>query len=243
MKKTVVTLLAVAALLMATGEAKAQLYVGVGFLNSTEITRYTNNDPKFTENMGGFYVGASYNFNLVGGLGFAPGFYLDGLFQTVNYKEDPLHYQKTFGPGFSFSNGIYRELGLNIPLNLTYKFEINENVKIAVYGGVVGQFVPLAHTTYREGVITPVGIVVGPRGGRVFYATKGDTYKYDHLWSSNADMRPFNMYAGGGVAVQLGDIQIMVGYDHSLLNVSRIEGERTGRSQIKVGVNFTIGED
>ena len=113
----------------------------------------------------------------------------------------------------------------------------------AIYGGVVGQFVPLAHTTYREGVITPVGIVVGPRGGRVFYATKGDTYKYDHLWSSNADMRPFNMYAGGGVAVQLGDIQIMVGYDHSLLNVSRIEGERTGRSQIKVGVNFTIGED
>ena len=242
MKKTIVTLLAIAAMLMATGEAKAQLYVGVGFLNSTEITRYTNNDPKFTENMGGFYVGASYNFNLVAGLGFAPGFYLDGLFQTVNYKEDPVHYQKTFG-GFTFNNGIYRELGLNIPLNLTYKFEINDNVKIVVYGGVVAQFVPLAHTTYREGVITPVGLVVGPRGGRVFYATKGDTYKYDHLWSSNADMRPFNMYAGGGVGVQLGDIQIMVGYDHSLLNVSRIEGERTGRSQIKVGVNFTIGED
>ena len=229
MKKLFASAAVAAALLLAATEAKAQLYVGVGFLNSTEITRYTNNDPKFTENMGGFYVGASYNFNLVGGLGFAPGFYLDGLFQTVNYKED--------------SNGIYRELGLNIPLNLTYKFEINENVKIAIYGGVVGQFVPLAHTTYREGVITPVGIVVGPRGGRVFYATKGDTYKYDHLWSSNADMRPFNMYAGGGVAVQLGDIQIMVGYDHSLLNVSRIEGERTGRSQIKVGVNFTIGED
>ena len=52
-----------------------------------------------------------------------------------------------------------------------------------------------------------------------------------------------NIYLGGGIGFQAGDFQVIVGYDHSLLNVSRIDGERTGRSQFKIGVNFVFGND
>ena len=115
-------------------------------------------------------------------------------------------------------------------MNLTYDFEINDNVSIFVYGGVNLQFTPVARTTYRVGTAVPTAVIYGPRGGRLFYATTGETTKYDHLWGEEPDMRPFNIYAGGGVGVMLGDIRIMAGYDHSLLNVSRIDGPASTES-------------
>ena len=241
MKKIYTIVLAAALMLLGT-QAKAQFHLGVGYLNSTEITRFNDGANPFRETMHGFYLGGTFNFKIAGDFGIAPGFYIDALFQEEVYNELPAYYQKRFA-GFSFKNGIYRELALNIPVNLTYDFEINDNVRIFVYGGVNLQFTPVARTNYREGVATPVGIIGTPRGARIFYATTGDTYKYDHLWGEEPDMRPFNIYAGGGLGVQLGDIRIMAGYDHSLLNISRIDGERTGRSQFKVGVNFIFGND
>ncbi len=236
-------LILVAALLVGI-QAHAQFHIGVGYLNSTEITHYDKPDTKpFRETMHGFYLGGTFNIKLAGDFGIAPGFYLDMLFQEELYSEQPAYYQNRFLGGFTFKNGLYRELAFNIPVNLTYDFEINDNVRIFVYGGVVAQFAPLARTTYREGFTAPTGAIATPAGARIFYSTSGNTYKYDHLWGENPDMRPFNMYAGGGVGVQLGDIRIMAGYDHSLLNVSRIDGERTGRSQFKVGLNFLIGQD
>lgn len=246
MKKFYSLVLAAALMLLGT-QAKAQFHVGFGYLNSTEITRFQdatlNNGKPFAENMSGFYLGATFNIKVAGDFGIAPGFYLDMLFQSERYTELPAYYQKRFA-GFEFANGFYRELALNVPINLTYDFEINDNVRIFVYGGVVAQFTPLARTTYRVGTNIPVGQIIGPGGSsRVFYVTNGNTYKYDHLWGDEPDMRPFNLYAGGGVGVRLGDIRIMLGYDHSLLNVSRIEGEKTGRSQIKIGLNFVVGDD
>ena len=241
MKKIYALVLAAALLLLGT-QANAQFHIGVGYLNSTEITRYNNGDKPFSEMMHGFYLGGTFNIKVAGDFGIAPGFYIDALFQEELYREQPKYYQSRFG-GFNFESGIYRELALNIPVNLTYDFEINDNVRIFVYGGVNLQFTPLARTTYRVGTAVPTAVIYGPRGGRLFYATTGETTKYDHLWGEEPDMRPFNVYAGGGVGVMLGDIRIMAGYDHSLLNISRIDGERTGRSQFKIGVNFVFGND
>ena len=248
MKKYITLVLAAALMLLGT-QANAQFHIGVGYLNSTEITRFS--DPEvtpnpFRETMHGFYLGGTFNIKVAGDFGIAPGFYLDALFQEEAYNELPAYYQSRF-TGFSFKNGLYRELAMNIPVNLTYDFEINDNVRIFVYGGVNLQFTPLARTTYREGTVVPGGIVITPKGARTILLTDANTYKYDHLWKHEGqpdpDMRPFNVYAGGGVGVMLGDIRIMAGYDHSLLNISRIDGERTGRSQFKIGVNFVFGND
>ena len=60
MKKIYALVLAAALMLLGT-QAKAQFHIGVGYLNSTEITRFLNtNDPNFSETMHGFYVGGTF---------------------------------------------------------------------------------------------------------------------------------------------------------------------------------------
>ena len=70
------------------------------------------------------------------------------------------------------------------------------------------------------------------------YIHVNDKGSYNHYDKDNGDTKPFNILLGGGVGVQVGDIQFLVGYDHTLLNVDRVEGFNTGRHQIKVGINF-----
>ena len=129
MKKIYALVLAAALLLLGT-QANAQFHIGVGYLNSTEITHYNNGDKPFSEMMHGFYLGGTFNIKVAGNFGIAPGFYIDALFQEELYREQPKYYQSRFG-GFNFESGIYRELALNVPVNLTYDFEINDNVSIS----------------------------------------------------------------------------------------------------------------
>jgi len=54
-------------------------------------------------------------------------------------------------------------------------------------------------------------------------------------------MNRFNIYLGGGLGFQVGDLLFSVGYDHNLLNVDKASsGWKTNRNQIKVGVNFAF---
>ena len=121
MKKIYALVLAAALLLLGT-QANAQFHIGVGYLNSTEITRYNNGDKPFSEMMHGFYLGGTFNIKVAGNFGIAPGFYIDALFQEELYREQPKYYQSRFG-GFNFESGIYRELALNIPVNLLRRCE------------------------------------------------------------------------------------------------------------------------
>ena len=68
MKKIVAIVFSAAALLLGTAVAHAQLSFGAGWLNSTEITKYTNGDPDDKTNLNGLYLGGQYNLNLVAGL-------------------------------------------------------------------------------------------------------------------------------------------------------------------------------
>jgi hypothetical protein len=51
-------------------------------------------------------------------------------------------------------------------------------------------------------------------------------------------MNRFNIFLGGGVGVQLGDIIFHIGYDHSLLDVDKADNSVTSRGQLKVGVGI-----
>ena len=73
MKKIYALVLAAALLLLGT-QANAQFHIGVGYLNSTEITHYTNGDKPFSEMMHGFYLGGTFNIKVAGNFGIAPGF-------------------------------------------------------------------------------------------------------------------------------------------------------------------------
>ena len=138
MKKIYALVLAAALLLLGT-QAKAQFHIGVGYLNSTEITRFNDGTNPFRETMHGFYLGGTFNFKVAGDFGIAPGFYIDALFQEEVYNELPAYYQKRFA-GFSFKNGIY---AMYAALWNAAKVALAENLPKETFEGTVipnGQF-------------------------------------------------------------------------------------------------------
>lgn len=72
MKKVFFSILA-ASMMLAGTVAMAQPSIGVGFANSTDKVK--SGSTTNSTNLNGFYVGGSYNINLVGALNVAPGVY------------------------------------------------------------------------------------------------------------------------------------------------------------------------
>ncbi len=67
-----------------------------------------------------------------------------------------------------------------------------------------------------------------------------DGQAYNH-YGKDGDSNPFNILLGGGLGIQIGDIQFIAGYDHTLLNCSRSDtGYYTGAHVIKAGINFAF---
>ena len=216
MKKIIASVFAAAMLLMGT-EAFAQLVPGAGYLLSIEKSKSEKQSLDAVKH-NGFYVGASYNVPLTGGLGVAPGLYADMLFYNG---------AATFAQLITFSEH-YTELAINLPVNLNYRFEISDNASIWAFAGPVFQVGLVARSTYN---------------GRVDYGpihiNEGEAF--NHYNSENGDMNRFNIYLGGGLGFQVGDLLFSVGYDHNLLNVDKASsGWKTNRNQIKVGVNFAF---
>ncbi|MBP3202933.1 MAG: hypothetical protein J6M31_04920 [Bacteroidales bacterium] len=223
MKKVFATVLPAVLLLLGT-QANAQLIPGAGYLRSTDTVKNTSSsDAPSTEAMNGFYIGASYNIPIVGVLGIAPGFYADMLFQS-----------KDADGGSKFLNysaaSRYTEVDLNIPVNLTLKFNVGGNAAIFAYGGPVFQYAVMARTT-TSGTIRLLGQ----------NATRNDAF--NHLDAENGTLNPFNIYMGGGAGFQLGDLQLVVGYDYGLLNsvnTKNYSGYEGHRGNLKVGLNIAL---
>lgn len=72
MKKVFSFILAASMMLIGTA-AIAQPSLGIGYLNSTDKVK--SGSTTKTTNLSGFYVGGSYNINLAGSFGVAPGLY------------------------------------------------------------------------------------------------------------------------------------------------------------------------
>jgi hypothetical protein len=217
MKKIIASIFAAAMLLVGT-EAFAQLVPGAGYLLSIEKSKSEKQSLDAVKH-NGFYVGASYNIPLTGGLGVAPGLYADMLFYNG---------AATFAQLITFSEH-YTELAINLPVNLNYRFEISDNASIWAFAGPVFQLGLVARSTYNG------RIDYGP-----IHINEGEAF--NHYNSENGDMNRFNIYMGGGLGFQVGDLLFSVGYDHNLLNVdkSSAEGWKTNRNQIKIGINFAF---
>lgn len=72
MKRVFSSILAASMMLIGTA-AIAQPSLGIGYLNSTDKAK--SGSTTKTTNLSGFYVGGSYNINLAGSFGVAPGLY------------------------------------------------------------------------------------------------------------------------------------------------------------------------
>lgn len=223
MKKVFTSVLAAALLLMGT-QANAQLVTGAGYLRSTDTVKSTSSSGKSSsEAMNGFYVGGSYNIPIVSVLGIAPGFYANMLFQSKDSNGGSilLNYN---------SASRYTEVDLNIPVNLTLKFGLGRNAAIFAYAGPVFQYAVMARTTVN-GSVSVLGQIVS------------NNDSYNHLDPDKGTTNPFNIYLGGGAGFQVGDLQIMVGYDYGMLNsvnTKNYSGYEGHRTNLKAGINFAF---
>lgn len=222
-----------AALMLAGTNAFAQLSVGAGWLNSTESVKSGNNDPSNT-NLNGFYVGGQYNLPIVAGLGVAPGLYVSGIFAKVNNSDS------AYGISGS-TNASSREFDLNVPVNVNYAFEIGGDFKVFVYAGPVFQLGIVSKASYEASIgAGGIGVSTGKYttdnySGKTYNAKNEEVGQHDGGYQN-----PFNIYVGGGAGIQSGAFQVIIGYDHSLLNFSKNSNETASRSQIKLGVGYAF---
>ena len=222
-----------AALMLSGTNAFAQLSVGAGWLNSTETVKSGNNDPSKT-NLNGFYVGGQYNLPIVSGLGVAPGLYVSGIFAKVNNSDS------AYGVSGS-TNASSREFDLNVPVNVNYAFEIGGDFKVFVYAGPVFQLGIVSKASYEASLSAGgLGVSTGKYttdnySGKTYNAKNEEVGQHDGGYQN-----PFNIYLGGGAGIQAGAFQVIIGYDHSLLNFSKNSNETASRSQIKLGVGYAF---
>lgn len=218
MKKIFVTVLSAALLLVGT-QANAQLSVGAGYLNSAESTAYNGGDPD-KDNLNGFYVGVNYNIPIVAGLGVAPGLYASGLFYGSNGSD-------SFAGITASGKFGYSEIALNVPVNVNYKFNLSRDLDMFVYGGPIFQYGLVSKTS-------------GEISGSLFGISVSTGKQENNEYGENGSRNPFNIYLGGGVGIDVAGIQVILGYDHSLTNISKVDKVSTGRSQIKIGVGYAF---
>lgn len=220
MKKIVATLLFTSLMLLGS-KAFAQIVPGGGYLFASEQS-VSGDDKSEADAFHGFYVGASYRIPLVGGLGIAPGLYADMLF-----------YQKAAAAGNSGlginAQGKYRELAVNVPVNLTYSYAISDDIAVMAFAGPVFQYGIISKATVS-------GTVSGSVFGIKYSYTDGT--EIDAYDAEKGHRNRFNVFLGGGVGLQVGDILFTLGYDHTLLDIDRYDNVKTHRNQIKAGINI-----
>ncbi|MBR4734774.1 MAG: hypothetical protein IK052_01650 [Bacteroidales bacterium] len=223
-----------AALMLSGTNVFAQLSVGAGWLNSTETTTYTNGDPD-KSNFNGLYIGGQYNLPVVAGLGVAPGLYMTALF--ANRTNESAQWGLTTNEKLQ-----YREFAVNVPVNVNYVFEVGRDFNIFLYAGPVFQIAVSSKASY-QGSAGFAGIVGGTTGKYTLDYFSGKVTGPDGKVTDVKDggyRNPFNIYLGGGAGIQAGQFQVIIGYDHSLMNFSKANDEKASRSQIKLGIGLSF---
>ena len=208
MKKVFSFILAASMMLIGTA-AIAQPSLGIGYLNSTDKAK--SGSTTKTTNLSGFYVGGSYNINLAGSFGVAPGLYYGlatksdadsyfGINTNVDVTEHYLSIPVMFNAGLTFADGIVGRVYAGP--SLAYGIASDTKVK----GSIAGFSKDTKINNY------------------------GDDYHYGR----------FDVKLGGGVAVEFFDmVRFNVGYDYGLVNRYTGDGDITRhRSQFNIGVAY-----
>lgn len=215
MKKIFASILAASMMLVAFN-ANAQLSAGAGYINATETGTVTNGnsvtklDPQA---FNGLYVGANYTATLSGDLCLVPGVYVSALFGSRHVD--------VAGIGVLTGDHKYTEFAINVPINVAYSYSLSGDTKIFAYAGPIMQYALLHNDAYTG------------TGSKT-------TTTYKRLSGDDQQRNPFNLYIGGGIGAQVANIQIILGYDHSLLNIDSRDDYKKGRSAIKLGVGYAF---
>ena len=219
--KKIFAVLAGAALMLTATDAFAQISVGAGWINSTERATYKDNTPE-KANLNGFYAGGQYNIPIVGGLSVAPGLYASMLFG------------KETASGLVSTETKYSELAINVPVNVAYTFTVGD-FKVFGYAGPIFQYGLMSKSV---GKLSVPGLSTGDITTDLYTGKISD--KDGNSVNGDPSRAPFNVYIGGGAGIQAGNFQVILGYDHSLTNITKVADTKLSRSEIKIGVGYAF---
>ncbi len=124
--KKVLSIVAVAAMMLFAGKANAQLTVNLGYAPTTLTTTYSGNDTKMELN--GFFVGANYNLNLSGDLNVAVG--ADFRYNTKTEKSGATVFGVT-----TTSEVTHTQMLIDIPVLFNYGLSLNSDLRISAFVG------------------------------------------------------------------------------------------------------------
>jgi len=211
--------IAIAAAIVLFGtQAFAQLSVGAGYLNSTESGKYKNSDDSWTKSdspldLNGAYVGINYTIDLsdlVNGLGITPGIYASALFGKIAEYTVPIIGTKV--------DASVTDIALNAPVNINFGYDLTSDFKLFAFAGPIFQIGLLNNTVAK---------------------VDNNTNKTNNFDSEDGTRNRFNILIGGGLGFEVSEqIQVILGYNHSLMNYLKSDNAKAARSQITIGLGY-----
>jgi len=209
-------LIVVAALFVGL-QAKAQLQVEGGYQHFFEQSQTQDGGNKFINNGGGdgFYLGARYNIHLpwVSGLSVLPGANFSFMFS----KNQPF----PFMFALNLADPSFREIALNIPVDIAYTYQVSSSVKLRGFTGPDFQIGLLNHAVVHGG---------------------NSTHSYD-VYASNefvaAARTRLNVSWGFGAGVVVLDkFTAHVRYELGMVNLTTAQYSKLFRNALQVGVGY-----
>ena len=219
MKKVLAMALAAGLMLVGT-QAKAQLSVGAGYINSDLSGQY-NGHAEDRVNSTGFYGGASLGIPITGWLAIAPGAYFTRI---SNASEDGI----SIGSFSHSSQTRFVETAVKFPLMARFGHHFTPDAEFFAYAGPIFQL-GLSSKTYTDS-----NTAIGGTGA----STSGET---DYF--ANNHFKKNSLYVGGGIGALYADKVILTaGYESSVMNLygGTVENTSYRRANVFVGVGYVF---
>ena len=212
MKKIIVA----ATMLLMGIAASAQVHIGGGYAWQT----FTQPDSDLYWSLDGAYGGASFNIKVNEYVGIAPGAYFI-------WATGPLMQKKESKPDTSFGLDM---MELQIPLNVTFGFEVGNAGKLFIYGGpALGlNLSAKLYAWYKKDM----------------FKQRKDTLS-DNLMGELGDednsqiaLKRCDAKVGVGLGYRYKFFELNAGYDFGLLNMTKLNNQKMHQNTLHAGIAF-----
>lgn len=220
MRKTF-RLIAVAAAMLATSHANAQLGINIGYAPVTLTTQTTlgNSTSTSSTDMNGFFAGVNHNTDLGSGLGLSLG--LQGRF---NIKTS------TGSANFIVVSGndqtTTTQFLIDVPVLLNYGLDLGGGTMLTAFAGPTFSYA-LAGNTHVKTTTSLLGNT----------STSENDYP---MYGDNSNTNRFDICATFGLEFQYYDYRLFGGYRFGLIDLNTGDNVKTTSSGIFIGLGIAL---
>ena len=219
--KKAFTFIAVAAAMLATGTAKAQLGINIGYAPVTLTTKVTSGNTTSTSSsdMNGFFVGANYNYGISKDLGVSFG--LQARYNTKT-STGSANFVVVSGNDKSTTTQIL----LDVPVLFNYNFHLGGSAKLSAFAGPV-----FSYAVYGNTHVTSTTTILGSTS-----TSETDYAMYD----DNSSNERFDLTVALGLQFQYSDFRLFGGYRLGLTDLNSNDNVKTTTSGLFVGLGYAL---